>query len=202
MRVPPDDKSERGSQVLEFALFSLILVPTLLWVVVVGIDLGRAVTVSQLARDAGSMWVRGVDFSQSGNQQELARLGQNLGFTVPGTGVGAVYLSKVTYIATGGCTSPCNAGQYVLVQQLDIGDSSALFPSHSGIQTTGTPAFDSEGNVLNYITDASAVVAGFSSIMTLNAGEFAYVSEAYFPSPTVNMPGFSTSNGNYTRTVF
>ncbi len=195
-------RNQRGSQVIEFSFFVLVLVPLMLWVVVVGLDLGRAVRVAQIARDSGSMWVRGVDFSQTGNQQEIARLGQNLGLAVPGTGAGAIYLSKVTYIPTGGCTSPCNAGQYVLVQQFDVGDSTGLFPSHSAIQTAGTPSFDAAGNVLNYITDANAVVSGYTSIMTLNANEYAYVAEAFFPSTGVNMPGFSMNNANYSRTIF
>jgi hypothetical protein len=148
------------------------------------------------------MWVRGVDFSQTGNQQEIARLGASLGMAIPGTGAGAVYLSKVTYFANGACTMPCNAGSYVLVQNDDIGDSSGLFPSHSVVLTAGTPTFDSEGNVLNYMTDSSAVVPGFENILTLNANEFAYVSEAYFPSPLVNMPGFAMANANYSRTIF
>jgi hypothetical protein len=195
-------RTERGTQVIEFSFFVLILVPLMLWVVVVGIDLGRAVRVAQVARDAGSMWVRGVDFSQTGNQQEIARLGASLGMAIPGTGAGAVYLSKVTYFANGACTMPCNAGSYVLVQNDDIGDSSGLFPSHSVVLTAGTPTFDSEGNVLNYMTDSSAVVPGFENILTLNANEFAYVSEAYFPSPLVNMPGFAMANANYSRTIF
>jgi hypothetical protein len=195
-------RTERGTQVIEFSFFVLILVPLMLWVVVVGIDLGRAVRVAQVARDAGSMWVRGVDFSQTGNQQEIARLGASLGMAIPGTGAGAVYLSKVTYFANGACTMPCNARSYVLVQNDDIGDSSGLFPSHSVVLTAGTPTFDSEGNVLNYMTDSSAVVPGFENILTLNANEFAYVSEAYFPSPLVNMPGFAMANANYSRTIF
>ena len=56
-------RTERGTQVIEFSFFVLILVPLMLWVVVVGIALGRAVRVAQVARDAGSMWVRGGDFS-------------------------------------------------------------------------------------------------------------------------------------------
>jgi hypothetical protein len=70
------------------------------------------------------------------------------------------------------------------------------------VLTAGTPTFDSEGNVLNYMTDSSAVVPGFENILTLNANEFAYVSEAYFPSPLVNMPGFAMANANYSRTIF
>src|SRR5467141_2852132 len=78
-------QTEKGTEILEFALVvSFILVPLLLGVVVIGINLGRAVQVAQVARDGGSMYVRGVDFSQAGNQAVLARLGQGLGLTTTG----------------------------------------------------------------------------------------------------------------------
>src|SRR5579884_2048814 len=93
---------EKGNEVLEFVFVVLVLIPLLMYTVVIGTDLARAVEVAQVARDAGSMYVRGIDFSQSGNQQELARLGQDLGMAIPGTGSGAVMLSKVTYIPSGG----------------------------------------------------------------------------------------------------
>jgi len=196
---------EKGNEVLEFVFVVLVLIPLLMYTVVIGTDLARAVEVAQVARDAGSMYVRGIDFSQSGNQQELARLGQDLGMAIPGTGSGAVMLSKVTYIPSGGCTSPCNSAQYVLVQRVTIGDTSTggVFPSNSFVQLAGTPTYDSSGNVANYTTDSNAVVSGVSSKLTLNSGEYAYIAEAYFPSPLANnFPGFSANAGNYSYTIF
>ena len=72
-------------------------VTMLLGIVVVGIDLGRTDQVTEICRDADSMYVRGIDFSQSGNQQELVRLGQNMNLQVSG-GDGLVTLSKITFI--------------------------------------------------------------------------------------------------------
>src|SRR5579872_7100144 len=118
-------KNQRGTSILEFALFVWPTLLMLMGVVVIGNELGRAVQAGQVCRDAGSMFVRGVDFSLSGNQAELARIGQDLGLTVPGTGAGAVLLSKVTYIGSGTCTTPCNSGQYVLVQRISVGDASS-----------------------------------------------------------------------------
>jgi hypothetical protein len=193
--------AERGIEILEFALVvSFILVPLLLGVVVIGINLGRAVQVAQVARDAGSMYVRGVDFSQSGNQAVLARLGQGLGLATTG-GAGVVILSKITHIPTGGCTNPCNEAQYVMAQRIVIGDST-LVSAHGQIHSTGTIALDAEGNVVNYITDPNAIVSGFSSIITLNGTEFAFIAESYFPTPDVNMPGYSVGNGVYSRSNY
>jgi len=198
-------RGEAGNEVLEFVFVMLVFVPLLMYVIIIGIDLARAVQTAQVARDAGSMFVRGVDFSQSGNQAELARIGNDIGLAVPGAGAGAVQLSKVTYIATGDCTAPCNGGHYVLVQRIVVGDttgSGALFPGHSFMSLAGSPSYDSQGNVLNYTTDSSAVVTGVSSVLTLNSGEYAYISEAYFPSTMVYFPGFATSAGNYSSTIF
>jgi hypothetical protein len=198
------NRGESGNEVIEFVFAQMVMVPLLIYVVIIGIDLARAVETAQVARDAGSMFVRGIDFSQSGNQLELARIGQDLGMAVPGGGSGAVLLSKVTYIATGSCTLPCTAGHYVLVQQVSVGDttSGALFPGHSFMTLAGSPDYDSQGNVLNYITDTDAVVSGLSSQLTLKDGEYAYVSEAYFPSTLINFPGFATNAGNYSCTIF
>jgi len=60
---------EQGHSILEFALIAMPTVTMLLGVVVVGIDLGRADQVTEICRDADAMYVRGIDFSQSGNQQ-------------------------------------------------------------------------------------------------------------------------------------
>lgn len=185
-------------QVLEFAILMLAVTPLLLGVVVIGLSLGRSVQVAQIGRDAGSMYVRGVDFSQSANQQILVRLGGGLGMTANG-GNGVVILSQVTYIASNGCTLPCNAGQYVVVQRIIVGNSSL---STSRFGPAGGVTLDSEGNVANYMTDSNAIATGFGSLLTVNPGEFAYVSEVYFPSPQFDFPGFSTGTGVYARAFY
>jgi hypothetical protein len=42
----------------------------------------------------------------------------------------------------------------------------------------------------------------FTAVMTLNAGEFAYVSEAYFKTPEIDMPGFRDNTYVYQRNIF
>ena len=189
---------ERGHQILEFALFTIILVPLLLGVFVVGMNLTRSVSVSQLGRDAGSMYVRGVDFSLTPNQQLLARLGQRLGMQTTG-GTGVVILSKITFIAANGCTQPCNAGKYVLTQRIVIGNASAR---SSAFGPAGSVTLDSQGNVANYVTDANAVSPNFGSTLTLNGGEFVFVSETYFPSPDFDLPGSYAGTGVYAVTFY
>jgi len=198
--MPKTKHSEKGSQVLEFALVTLVIVPFLLGVVVIGLNLGRSVQVAQIGRDAGSMYVRGVDFSQTANQDILVRLSQGLGMTRT-AGTGVVILSKITFISAAACSgiSPCNSNQYVVVERMVIGNS-ALRTSDFG--PAGTVTIDAYGNVANYMTDANAVATGFSSVLTLSSNEFAYVSETYFPSPSFDMPGFQSGTGVYARSIF
>jgi len=192
-------QSEKGNEILEFSLVvAFILVPILLGVVIIGISLGRAVQVAQVARDGGSMYVRGIDFSQSGNQAILVRLGQGMGLAVTG-GTGVAILSKVSYVPANGCTNPCNQNQYVMVQRIVIGDSS-LVSAHGLIRSSGSVTLDSQGNVANYFTDPNAVVSGFSSILPLSGSEFAYIAEAYFPTPDLDI--FRIGNGVYSRSIY
>ena len=68
MPVSRKNRKESGNVVLEFALVAMPTVFLLMGVVVVGLNLGRAVEVGQICRDADSMYVRGVDFSTTAAQ--------------------------------------------------------------------------------------------------------------------------------------
>jgi hypothetical protein len=57
MNIGSRQRREKSSEILEFSLVvAFILIPILLGVVIIGINLGRAVQVAQAARDAGSMY--------------------------------------------------------------------------------------------------------------------------------------------------
>jgi hypothetical protein len=173
-----------GTVLIEFALSSLLIFPLMVGVVILGLNLGRSVHVMQVCRDVGSMFVRGVDFSATANQDVIVRLAQGMGMTRTG-GNGVIFLSKVQYIpTTGACNSPCNSGKYVVVQRLTIGNT-AMNP------------------VQNTMTDANTVVTpNFTGIMTLANNEFAYVAEAYFLSLDLTTIGAGAGNGVYARAVF
>jgi hypothetical protein len=189
---------QRGNVILEFALITLIYVPLLVGVVSIGLNLGRAVQVSQLARDSASMYVRGIDFSQSGNKDILVQLAQPLGMTAGG-GTGLVIMSKVTFVSAAMCSgiSGCNSDQQVLVQRVTVGNI-GLRPSNIH-PAGGSLIFDSQGNVANYMTNPDAVVTGLSAVLTLNGNEFAYIAEAYFPSSDLTAMG---GTGVYSVSVF
>ena len=197
---------ERGNAILEFALVAIPTVVMMLGVVVFGIDLGRSVQVAQISRDAASMYVRGVDFSLTGNQQVLVRLATTMNLQL-GSGDGLVILSKVTFIPDVSCGHPgdggyatCTSGKHVLMQRLTFGNTALLgthFPTH------GTVTPDAQGNIPNYSTDPNAVIDNFAASLQLKPGEQAsYVSETYFQTTDVKMNGFSSSPGVYAQSFF
>ena len=203
MRDIKRNDKERGHSILEFAFVAFPTVLMLLGVVVIGIDLGRSVQVTEICRDAASMYVRGLDFSQTGNQQVLVRLGQNMNLQLTG-GDGLVTLSKVMFIPDPSCGTPpdpnCTTGKNVLVQRIIFGNTT-LPATH--YPTAGTVTQDSLGNVSNYTTDPNAVISNFStSAFQLKPNEISYVAETYFRTLDVSMAGFQSSPGIYAQSFF
>jgi hypothetical protein len=193
---------QRGTEFIEFGLSALVLFPIMIGVVMVGLNLGRSVRISQLCRDVGSMYVRGVDFSADPNKDIVVRLNQGMGMTRTG-GTGVVIMSKVKYIPASDCVGivgACNSNQYVVIQRLTIGNTAV---QTSRLGPSGAPVIDSFGNVTNYLTDSRAVTSSFSgAIMTLAAGEYAYVTETFFPSMDLTDIGAAAGSGVYSRAVF
>lgn len=195
---------QRGSELIEFALVSALLFPLLFGTFVVGMNLGRSIQVSQVSRDAGHMYARRVDFSDLANQQVIVRLARGLNMTTTG-GNGVVILSTVTFIGQAQCDaaalSPadCTNLNYTVFTHRVVVGNSALRASAFGIPDPGL--VQSNGDVTNYLTEASTRANGFSGVLALQPGELAYVSEAYFSSPDYAMPGYPAT-GVYARTVF
>jgi hypothetical protein len=193
-------RRQSGTEFIEFALSSLLLFPMMMGMIILGLDLGRSIQVAQVCRDAGSMFVRGIDFSQAANKNQLVRLANGMGMTANG-GNGVVILSKVQFISASACTGipNCNSNKYVVVQRLTIGNTSV---TSSRLGPAGSVSTDSSGNVVNFMTDANAISTNFTSIMTLAANEYAYISEASFLSLDLSTIGGSASTGVYARSVY
>jgi hypothetical protein len=197
--------SERGNAILEFGLIALPTVLMMLGVVVIGVNLGRSVQVTQICRDTGSMYVRNLDFSQTGNQQEVVRLGRTMNLQLSG-GDGLVILSKVTFIPDSSCGTPsdstypnCTVGKNVLTNRIIFGNTT-LPGTH--FATAGAVTQDGQGNVANYTTDPQAVISSFATTLQLKPLETSYVAETYFRTPDVSMPGFQSSPGIYSQSFF
>jgi len=198
---------QRGNSIVEFALVSVFLVPLLLGTVNVGMNLTRSIQATQVSRDAGHMFARFVDFSEPGNQNIIIRLAYGLGMA-QGSGKGKVVLSRVMYVGQLECEAgglqlnECtNYQQPVITQQIIIGNPS-LRASHIGEPPSNL--FDSKGEMSSndYLTDIRARAQNFNSILAMQPGEYAYVSEAIFRSPEYDFPGMFEDTNVYARTIF
>ncbi|MGA3019148.1 MAG: TadE family protein [Bryobacteraceae bacterium] len=180
---------QRGIAYIEFALSLLVLIPMLLGVVGIGLSMHRQLQTVQLARDAGHMFARNVDFTQTGNQQVLSAVAGNLGLTATGGAVGTsgagtavVILSEVRYVDVSACTlagkvdshgnpSGCtNYQQWVFSERWVIGNS-ALWSSNLGtpaasivstVASNGVPA--GTISIINQVTNTTDVanITGFN----------------------------------------
>jgi hypothetical protein len=197
-------RRQRGTEVIEFALVASFLLPLLFGTVVVGLNLTRSIQVTQVSRDAGHMYSRSVDFSDAGNKSLIERLAQGLNIRVTG-GTGVVILSTITFIGDPQCTaaglsgSACTNRNYpVFTNRIVIGNASARA---SAFGSPNPELIGSDGDVANYMTNASARANGFNAVLALQPGDTAYVSEVFVPSTDFGLPGYETT-GVYCRTVF
>jgi hypothetical protein len=213
-------EKQRGVSTVEFAFITLSLVPLLIGTGVIGINLVRTLGTEQVARDAGHMYSRGVDFSQPGNQQILATIGSGIGLSATaGSGSAEVILSKLTYVDTPTCAaagavdskgnpSGCtNYGKWVFTQRLTVGNSS-IRSSNIGSPTGVTISSNGTITVQQYATVAGAV-ATFNSINPyadvngnvsgLPSGQMLYIAEASASEYT--LPPY-TGGGTYAFGLF
>ena len=192
---------------VEFALVISFAMPLLLYSFELGFTLSRSIQIRTVNRDAGSMFVRNIDFSQPANQQMLLRIAQGLGITLTG-GNGVIILSQVMYVGDNECMAgglQPNAGscpnynQYVFLKRFVVGNvalRSSFFgtPSAADIDTTGSIAS------AEYLADPSCVATGFGAFLTMTGGEVSYLSETYQVSASLALPGISS--GTYVRNFF
>jgi len=200
----PRRRAQRGNELIEFALVASLLLPLLFGTVVVGLNLGRSIQVTQVSRDAGHMYSRDVDFSLAANRNLIVRLAQGLDIRATG-GSGVLILSTITFIGQAQCDaaglsgSDCANRDYpVITNRIVIGNPTAR---SSAFGTPNPELLSSSGNVANYMTNTSARADGFGAVLALQPGEVAYVSEAFAASSNYNMPGYQTT-GVYCRTIF
>lgn len=197
-------RGRRGNALVEFSLVMVFLCPLLLGMLALGLNVGRHIQVTQVARDAGHMYARFVDFSLAGNKNILVRLADGLGMTADG-GKGVVILSKVTYIADADCTAAgvsdgecVNRESYVFTHRLYIGNRSL---KNSSYGTPNDAGLDTKGNVIDYYRDASARASGFGDTLAPNRGEYAFMAATNFEGVLFSFPGLS-GRDIFVRTIF
>ena len=206
-------RSAKGSALLEFAAVSIVVIPLFFGMVGAGVQLGRMNEAVQICRDAAHMYARGVDFSQSSNQNILVTLATGTGMTAT-DGNGVVIMSQIIQVYAADCTaagltsSSCtNLGQLVFTNRLVTGNV--------GLRTSnyGTPPaslVNSRGNISasDYLTNTSLVLTGSMASeltaagLTLNDGDVAYLTEFYESMPDLTFLGAGASGGVYAKAVF
>jgi hypothetical protein len=186
-------RPRRGSAIVEFVLAAaLIYTPLILGTMVIGMNLIRAIQVTQLNRDAGHMFARGVDFSLAPNRAILQQIAGGLDLTANGKSV--VILSQIEKVDCGSCN---NKDVAVFTRQIVLGNASLRASRY------GTPPTISGGIVNDYQNNLAARTVNFDpAVMAMQTGEIAYVAEAYYRSNELDVPGFMTSTGVSARGIF
>src|SRR5215831_18478303 len=194
---------QRGIAVLEFTLASLVLIPLLLGTFVFGFKLIRALQMQQITRDIGHMYVRGINFRAQGSIQVAQSLASAFDLTSAGTS--EVILSKVSVVQQADCDagnpgSPglacSNLNQPTFIERLTLGNSGLSY------SVFGTPPLQSDQTVsaADRANTGSAQANGFGAVLTLKAGEVAYVAEMVNYTPDLNFTGAKPLI--YARSIF
>lgn len=187
----------------------VFLLPIMFGVFSVGMSLTKSVQAAVVARDSGSMFMRYVDFSTTQNRALIVRIANGLGMTDNG-GNGTVILTQIMRAGTGQCvptyanTASCpNFNRHVIIKRIVIGNTT-LTTSAFGTPAVGIIGTDGSITPANYLSNSTARADAFDAVMNpdLGDGEFAFVAEAYFRTPELDMPGYRVNTHVYQRSIF
>jgi hypothetical protein len=203
-------KRRRGVAIVEFTLSLIFLIPLLLGTFVFGFRLIRSLSMVQITRDLGHMYIRGIDFRNVGPKQNAQTLAS--GFDLSATGKSLVTLSRIKVIQQADCdaanaigpgTFPAghtcaNINLPVFMEQLKLGNLA------NGASHFGTPPVQTDFTVSprDMGRNSGAQAAAFATAMTLKAGEYAFVAEMINLTPDLNIPGLSGAPEVYARSIF
>jgi len=179
-----------GQALTEFAIALPFLIFMTVGTFAIGVNVDRQLTVTQLVRNAGNMYARGIDFSVEGNKELLLKAAGGLQMTTTG-GKGVIYLSTIIVPSTGE-----NADIAVVAHRIVIGNSSLR------TSDTGTPgAIESDGDVTDYVNAVSARATVPSGIEMV-AGDRLFVAEVFHTPEDLLFPGLFNPEGLYSRAAF
>jgi Flp pilus assembly protein TadG len=217
-------RTQAGNAMIEFTIAYAFLIPLALGLTAFGLGMIRYLQVASINRTAGSMFVRGADFTKPGYQQVLGRISGDLGFAnssfnILTNGKGVITLTELMRIGTTQCASinspyVCNnLNKVVVIKQIVLGNTALSRQSVFGNPTAGRQtdgSFDS--NI--YMSNTSFVVPAFGTApndtsvtpgvtLDLRAGEAAFAAESFFISPEWNLfPAIYNQSGYYHRVYF
>lgn len=202
-----------GNTIVEFALCLTVLAPAMLGMFTVGMNLTRNLQVAQVARDAGHMYVRFVDFSLDNKQKILARLARELKMVQDGTldtpdknGQAVIILTTI-YVPT---VVDCDAAGLPLNKCVNIDIpviANRIVVGNDKLRESvfGTPPnkfLKSKGNAdkPDILTEAALRATNISQLPPLLGSQSAYVSEVYAASPDFDLA--MTGTGVYARAIY
>jgi hypothetical protein len=211
---------------LEFTLLTPVWLPLLLGTMWIGSAMIRGLQVTQVARDAASMFCRAVDFSTGPGTPSnaiLTKVTQELG-TVTAAGTGVVIFSTITYVGDSVCfmagpayhdsatppkhTAACtNYGKFVFTQRYTVGNSTlraSNFGAPAATDTDSTKQYTIP--ITTYVTN-TADKSTFSLLPKpledgtdgYQSGQPVYVVEAFFSG--TGQTGY-TQGGSYAYAIF
>ncbi len=207
-------RQQSGATIIEFTLSLAFMIPLLIGTFVFGFRLVQAQQINQITRDLAHMYSRGVDFTTAGGDAEADTLAGQFGLTT--SGQAALIFSTITLASTATCqaynsTNTCtNLGKPIFTSQVAIGNATSN-ASAFGTPTSSGSLPATTGVTANYSTIVSAtaqanntwaVANGFSSVLTLTAGQVVYVVEMYDHTPSLNVGGITGQPLVYSRAIF
>jgi hypothetical protein len=199
------DSSRRGVAIVEFSLSLVFLTPLLLGTLVFGFKLIRSIEMGQVTRDLGHMYIRGINFRDAIPIQNAQTMAAQ--YSLTSTGSSVIYLSQIRIATQADCdaanpTTPgatcTNKNKPIFVEQVTLGNASC------GRSAFGTPPLDSgqKVTVVDLGNNSTAQATNFTTVLSPNVGEFAYVAEMINLTPELNIPGMTGAPQVYSRTIF
>jgi hypothetical protein len=212
-------RRRNGVAYIELAFLMLVFIPLMLGVISCGLNMHLQLQTVQLARDAGHMFARYIDFTLLGNQQVLSSVAGTLGLsTTAGSGNAVVILSVVRYVDVSACQqagkvdshgvpSGCtNYQSWVFAKRIVIGNNN-LRTSNLGTPSASIVASDGSISITNQATATSdvATITGINpwnstSGTGLPSNQLVYVAEA--SANGFHMPPFSSGSKTYAQIYF
>lgn len=186
----------------------------------------------QLARDAGHMYARDINFTNLGNQQLLSTIGGILGLTAgsgttgtAGSGTATVILSEVRYMDVSACalagyttvgsngriTGCTNEGSWVFAQRLVVGNNSLRTsnlgtPPASIVSTTdGTITIGNQATNSGDVANVPTGANGFNPWNSTTGDGLPsgqWIYVAEASAKGFHMPPFSSGTNTYAQLYF
>jgi hypothetical protein len=173
-------KTQRGQEIVEFALVTILFMPMFLGAFIVGMNLIRSIQSNQVCRDLDDMYIHGGDFSTYPMQQEAQRLAQGLNLQIGSSfagneqsntsngGNGIITVTQIMWIGDTtstscvavGASNCTNQSSFVYTQQIQFGNGTLANSATVSVGECPAAVMNTSGVVQNYVTDSRAALAG------------------------------------------